>query len=299
MGYLAQRKKHIRTDFILKSLIVLLGLFSLIAFAENAPGQFFNQWRFQFYLLSLAVTLYALASHFFLYSFLALLLMLLNFFVVSSSVPVLFSGGSLPKTAPLSFVYQRQTSSLLDIFETAAGRRAAVLAVVNPLLGGSKAAELMPKDYHLAGNVENGSFMVTSEKPLGAGRINLGGHNTAAFAAIEIKGRKYVFLSLDLSRQTPAEREQALGYVNNFVASQDDPVIIFGDFGIPAWAPAFGRFLDSSGLEVKNDLFSLLRNVIFPPTWYITGYRNLEFDGSRRLPRRDNRFAPVLFRLKF
>ena len=35
--------------------------------------------------------------------FLALLLMLLNFFVVSSSVPVLFSGGSLPKTAPLSF----------------------------------------------------------------------------------------------------------------------------------------------------------------------------------------------------
>ena len=46
MGYLAQRKKHIRTDFILKSLIVLLGLFSLIAFAENAPGQFFNQWRF-------------------------------------------------------------------------------------------------------------------------------------------------------------------------------------------------------------------------------------------------------------
>ena len=117
-----------------------------------------------------------------------------------------------------------------------------MLAVVNPLLGGSKAAELMPKDYHLAGNVENGSFMVTSEKPLGAGRINLGGHNTAAFAAIEIKGRKYVFLSLDLSRQTPAEREQALGYVNNFVASQDDPVIIFGDFGIPAWAPAFGRF---------------------------------------------------------
>ena len=70
MGYLAQRKKkHIRTDFILKSLIVLLGLFSLIAFAENAPGQFFNQWRFQFYLLSLAVTLYALASRFFLYSF--------------------------------------------------------------------------------------------------------------------------------------------------------------------------------------------------------------------------------------
>ena len=93
MGYLAQRKKHLRTDFILKSLLVLLAFFSAAAFAGNAFGQFLNQWRFQFYLLSLLVMFYALFNRFFLYSFLALLLLLLNFFVVSSSVPVLFSGG--------------------------------------------------------------------------------------------------------------------------------------------------------------------------------------------------------------
>ena len=51
MGYLAQRKKHLRTDFILKSLLVLLAFFSAAAFAGNAFGQFLNQWRFQFYLL--------------------------------------------------------------------------------------------------------------------------------------------------------------------------------------------------------------------------------------------------------
>ena len=84
MGYLAQRKKHLRTDFILKSLLVLLAFFSAAAFAGNTFGQFLNQWRFQFYLLSLLVMFYALFNRFFLYSFLALLLLLLNFFVVSS-----------------------------------------------------------------------------------------------------------------------------------------------------------------------------------------------------------------------
>ena len=76
MGYLAQRKKHLRTDFILKSLLVLLAFFSAAAFAGNAFGQFLNQWRFQFYLLSLLVMFYALFNRFFLYSFLALLLLL-------------------------------------------------------------------------------------------------------------------------------------------------------------------------------------------------------------------------------
>lgn len=69
MGYLAQRKKHLRTDFILKSLLVLLAFFSAAAFAGNTFGQFLNQWRFQFYLLSLLVMFYALFNRFFLYSF--------------------------------------------------------------------------------------------------------------------------------------------------------------------------------------------------------------------------------------
>ena len=71
----------------MKSLLVLLAFFSVAAFAGNAFGQFLNQWRFQFYLLSLLVMFYALFNRFFLYSFLALLLLLLNFFVVSSSAP--------------------------------------------------------------------------------------------------------------------------------------------------------------------------------------------------------------------
>lgn len=41
------------------------GVFSAAAFAGNTFGQFLNQWRFQFYLLSLLVMFYALFNRFF------------------------------------------------------------------------------------------------------------------------------------------------------------------------------------------------------------------------------------------
>ena len=273
MGYLAQRKKHLRTDFILKSLLVLLAFFSAAAFAGNAFGQFLNQWRFQFYLLSLLVMFYALFNRFFLYSFLALLLLLLNFFVVSSSVPVLFSGGEGKGKTAFGMIYQPRPSSLLDIFETADRRRADLLAVIDPVLNGVSPSGLVPAGYHLADNDEGKSFMVSSRPPRSAGRIGLGGGRSAAFVSLEIGGRGYVFLSFD-------------------------PVIIFGDFGMTAWSPAFGRFLASNRLEVKNDLFSRFANLLMPPTQYVVGYRNLEFAGSRRLPSLGNRSAPSLIRLK-
>ena len=298
MGYLAQRKKHLRTDFILKSLLVLLAFFSVAAFAGNAFGQFLNQWRFQFYLLSLLVMFYALFNRFFLYSFLALLLLLLNFFVVSSSVPVLFSGGEGKGKTAFGMIYQPRPSSLLDIFETADRRRADLLAVIDPVLNGVSLSGLVPAGYHLADNDEGKSFMVSSRPPRSAGRIGLGGGRSAAFVSLEIGGRGYVFLSFDLSGMSRRNKEKALGYVNAFVAAEDDPVIIFGDFGMTAWSPAFGRFLASNRLEVKNDLFSRFAHLLMPPTQYVVGYRNLEFAGSRRLPRLGNRSAPSLIRLK-
>ena len=42
-----------------------------------------------------------------------------------------------------------------------------------------------------------------------------------------------------------------------------DAVIIFGDFGIPPGHRLSGAFWTAAGWEVKNDLFLLLRNVIF------------------------------------
>ena len=101
---------------------------------------------FNFMLLTLAVTLYA-GKPFLLYSF-----GLFADVLISLWFPLrcrfLFSGGNLPKTAPLSLFIGgglRRTGYFRNGGRSSGCR---VGQVVNPLLGGSKAAELMPKDYH-------------------------------------------------------------------------------------------------------------------------------------------------------
>ena len=91
-------------------------------------------------------------------------------------MPVLFSGGSLPKNGAAELCLSAADFVAAGyFFETAAGRQAAVLAVVNPLLGGSKAAELMPKDYHLAGNVETAVLWLhRKNRSVPAGSISAG-----------------------------------------------------------------------------------------------------------------------------
>ncbi len=297
MGYLAQRKKHIRTDFALKSLLFLLAVFSIVAFAGNTFCQFLNQWRFQFYLLSLLIMVYALSNRFFLYAFLGGLLFLLNFFVVSSSASVFLSGSGGEGRA-FRLLYQREPQSLFETLKSTSEKKADLLAVINPPKSDTVLPVLTPPGYYLASDNKNDSFMVSAVRPQTAGRIDLGGSNKAAFIRLRIENKDYVFLSLDLSAFDRSEKEKALEYINAFVAAEDDPVIIFGNFGMTAWSPAFSRFLSDNGLEVKNSLFSLLTNIILPPTDYVVGYRNLQVDGCRKLDRKENNFAPLLFKLK-
>ncbi len=297
MGYLAQRKKHIRTDFALKSLLFLLAVFSIAAFAGNTFCQFLNQWRFQFYLLSLLIMFYALLNRFFLYAFLGGLLFLLNFFVVSSSAPI-FLFGSGGEGRVFRLLYQREPQSISEILGTAVGKKADLLAIINPQKSNIVLSALLPPGYYLASDSKNDSFMVSAIRPETAGRINLGGSNNAAFIRLRIENKDYVFLSIDLSVSSRVEKEKALEYINTFVATEDDPVIIFGNFGMTAWSPAFSRFLNGNGLEVKNSLFSLLTNIILPPTDYIVGYHNLQVNGCQMLDSKDNRIVPLLFKLK-
>ncbi len=298
MGYLAQRKKHFRTDFILKSLLFLLAFFSLAAFSGTVFGQFLSQWRFQFYLLSLLVMFYALFSRFFFYSFLAMLLFLLNFFVVSSSVPVFFSGGAGQGKTAFSLVYHPRPSSALDIAETVVRQQVDLLAIIDPVANGISLSRLVPEGRYSAGNAHSGSFMVSARSPHSAGRIDLGDERSAIFMRLQIGDRNYVFLSFDLSAMSRRKKEKALNYINTFVAAEDDPVIIFGNFGMTAWDPVFGKFLADNGLETKNDLFSFFSNLLTPPTEYIVGYRNLEFVDSRRLLRLGHSSSPFAVRLK-
>ena len=93
MGYFSQRKKHARQKiFMLISLMALSAIYILLCFDNGTDShfKFLRQAQFHFYLYNIFLVIYTFCHRQALYTFLAIMLMLLNY-------------GSLAKSARLFF----------------------------------------------------------------------------------------------------------------------------------------------------------------------------------------------------
>ena len=77
-----------------------------------------------------------------------------------------------------------------------------------------------------------------------------------------------------------------------FVLQRDEPVIIVGNFGIPAWHPVFKSFLSETSLRVKNKI--LLRdnqgsfNPFIVPRVNVLGFDNVGIEKVMFMPNSRN-----------
>lgn len=117
-----------------------------------------------------------------------------------------------------------------------------------------------------------------------SGIIELSPGRKASFIVFEKNHRLFTVISLDFGNLKNQEQETVFCNLAEFVLSRDDPVIVVGDFGIPAWADTFKRFLIKTDLKVKNKiLLTDGRNAFKPlsvPTINVLAYNNI---GIRRL----------------
>lgn len=117
------------------------------------------------------------------------------------------------------------------------------------------------------------------------GHLVLGRKNVAPFLAMEKSGHVFTLIRVDLERDSSAERKIALQQLRNFISEQDDPVIVFGDFGEPVWSPEMERFLEDTSLEVKNRLLFTGRGsrhkYLSAPGFYVLSFQNAGIDELR------------------
>lgn len=117
-----------------------------------------------------------------------------------------------------------------------------------------------------------------------SGIIELSPGRKASFIIFEKDHRLFTVISLDFGNLKNREQETVFANLAEFVQSRDDPVIVVGDFGVPAWADVFKRFLIKTDLKVKNKiLLTDGRNAFKPlsvPTINVLAYNNI---GIRRL----------------
>lgn len=136
------------------------------------------------------------------------------------------------------------------------------------------------------------------------GHLVLGQDEVAPFLAIEKNGHVFTLIRVDLGSNSAKERAIALLQLRNFISAQDDPVIVFGDFGRPAWSKELKAFLEDTNLEVKNRILFVKRGsrhgYFSAPQFYILSFQNV---GIEELiipaPEDDKSYPKIKARLSF
>lgn len=305
MGYFSQRKKQERVNFALNMIIGIIGVLTLLAFFDASGGIFatVNAWRFHYYIILLAAFLYALFSGYFIHAFFALVFLIVNYMVLASSTNVFLSAsGSSENSVGTAVVYQKSTRRLDSLLKRSAKAGAEIVGV-NSRRQVAYFPEMSEK-YRLfhADAGTYGSFIMIASEPQRAGKLRLTPERDASFAAVKGGSRSFTFVNLDFSGLKPGEEKVLFDNLAEFVLSQDDPLIIVGDFGIPAWSDTFKRFLHKTELEVKNRIIpssgKSLLNIFSVPTVNILAYRNVGVEEIELLKDKKNPYRPFLFKLK-
>ena len=102
---------------------------------------------------------------------------------------------------------------------------------------------------------------------------------------VKILGDKpMIIIKLDLSKIKTKKREKILKQLQTFVIKQDNPVILFGDFGVPSWNRNLRRFITQTRLSVKNKILftkNFSYNIFSMPSFYVLGFNDMGIDNIK------------------
>ena len=212
MGYFSQRKKHARENLFM---VVSLSVVAIIYSILLLAGQdnFFTAFLRRW------------QFHFYLFNIFLLLYTLWHGKIVYSVLAALllmFNYGSLAKTARLFFNDTSDSTLAFNVVYKKGGQ-----------------------NYE---NILNAKEVLLRRK----GKIALSPHAEASFMSFEKYDQVITLVNLDFSKISKKELPTAFANLEQFVKRQDEPVVIVGDFQLPAWAPLYRNFLSETGLQVKN-----------------------------------------------
>ena len=101
----------------------------------------------------------------------------------------------------------------------------------------------------------------------------------------KIKGNKpMTIIKINLGKYSSKVRKKVLKQLKNFVIKQDNPVILYGDFGVPAWNRYLRRFMVQTRLSIKNRLLftkGASYNIFTTPSFYILGFNAMGIENLK------------------
>ena len=112
---------------------------------------------------------------------------------------------------------------------------------------------------------------------ISAGSVIINHHYTAPYVVLNYT-TPITLVMVDFRQAQDDEYPIIFGNLRDFMLTQDNPVIIFGEFGIPSWNKSFKQFMKISGLSVKNRLLFTKNspyNIFSTPSFYVLGFKEM------------------------
>lgn len=239
MGYFSQRKKRERENLFMAVSLMLLSVIYVILLFDGQPGGFIEALR-------------GAEFHLYLFGIFLLCFTLLRgkiLYSVLAALLLLWGYASIAKTARVFFSDGSSSPRGFDVTYKTGNQDYAALAKQEGLV-----------KRH-------------------GGIIRLSPSSSAAFNSFDKAGRVFTVVNLDFSETKKKELPLAYENLAKFVVGQDEPVVIVGDFGIPAWSPLIEDFLIKTGLKIKNRVLLSEGSKIFSffnvPTINVLGFDNI------------------------
>ena len=131
----------------------------------------------------------------------------------------------------------------------------------------------------------NKDFVETAEEnKIAAGSLILAHRHIAPYTVIN-QDNPLTLVRVDFRQAQDSEYPLIFKHLHEFLLKQDNPVILFGEFGVPAWHRLFKQFLDDSGLTIKNHLLFTQGskfNIFSMPGFYVLGFHEMGISSIKR-----------------
>lgn len=302
MGYLSQKKKQHNIQKFLNFSTVLL-TFIMIVILAGIGGNFYKtiaDWQFQIYLFALFVLAFSIFTGFFWHSLWLFVIVFVGYMHLGASGNLFFNIES-NGTHHLNIVSQQKTKDLSGLIRQSLKADADIIAVSH------HADTFLPavnvSGYYYSAPSSEDNFFLSRLLLRQSGSVKLSASASAGYVELSSEEAPLILINVDFQNVPQHELAAAYGNLSDFINMQDDPVVVVGNFGRPAWSAEFSGLLEKTGLEVKNriilsDGLSLF-NPFCVPQIHLLAYKGFGIEDIRFLPAKENPVRPLMFRVAF
>lgn len=131
------------------------------------------------------------------------------------------------------------------------------------------------------------------------GLIKLSPKTKANYQITRQNNEDLMIIDVNFSKMKPENRHIVFDNLAEFVLKQNIPVILLGDFGIPAWSETFHNFLEKTELKVKNSIIlcdgETRYNIFNYPSINLLAYKNVGINQIKIHKKPDSIYYPFSF----